>query len=281
MTAGVALLQEYVRGMSIYICYGVTKSASTFLYQLIEEVLTVAGRRPVQLQPPLLPPGRLANYFDDINPALLRSISEQAGDRDVVLKTHQRVHPGVAALIEAGTLFACASIRDPRELALSMLDHGRRTRRLGVPEFSEFHDLSDTLGSIDYQFKNVRSWSALKGVRVFSFNRICIDTSSVVNDIAAQIGVPIRAADVLRPFRNKGMIGLFNKGLALRYVEMEPEQQAIFLERFASIYKEFSFDAPIAARAAVAQRGKANRPRSDFGHKLTSLRRRIRRIITG
>lgn len=281
MTAGVARLQEDVRGMAIYICYGVTKSASTFLYQLIEEVLAVAGRRPMLLRPPLLNAAKVENYFDNIDPALLRSISEQAGDRDVVLKTHQRVHPGVATLIEAGTLFACASIRDPRELALSMLDHGRRTRRLGVPEFSEFHDLNDTLGSIDSQFKNVRSWSALKGVRVFSFNRICFDTSSVVNDIAAQIGVEIRAVDVLRPFRNKGLIGLINKGVALRYVEMEPEQQAIFLRRFASIYEEFSFDAPVAERAAIGQLGKVMRPRSDLGHKLTRFRRRVRRIIVG
>ena len=39
----------------IYICFGMTKSASTFLYQLTEETFRAAGRSPARLRPPLLP----------------------------------------------------------------------------------------------------------------------------------------------------------------------------------------------------------------------------------
>ena len=267
--------------MSVYICYGITKSASTFLYQLVEEVLSVANRRPLLLGRPLRLHALVENYFDEITPGLLFSISKQAGDRDVVLKTHQSVHPDVATFIEAGTVLACASIRDPREIALSMLDHGRRTRRRGLPEFSEFHDLKDTLGSLDQQIKNFRSWSALERVRVFNFNEICFDTSSVVNHIAEQIGVTVSAADVLKPFRNNRGIGQFSKGAALRYTEMDLEHQTIFLQRYASIYRDYSFDTPAAVRAALSQRGRMRHPKGELGQKLIEYRRRIRRIFAG
>lgn len=108
----------------IYICFGMTKSASTFLYQLTEETLRAAGRKPARLGPPFCPRWRVENYIDDIDPALLEAIAVATGGRDVVLKTHQGLHPEVARQIDARSLLASASIRDPREIALAMVDHG-------------------------------------------------------------------------------------------------------------------------------------------------------------
>ena len=53
----------------IYICFGMMKSASTFLYQLVEETFRVAGRRPVRLGPPLRFHWSVENYIDgDLRP---------------------------------------------------------------------------------------------------------------------------------------------------------------------------------------------------------------------
>jgi hypothetical protein len=122
----------------IYICYGIPKSASTFLYQLTEEVFRAAGRKPARLGPPLRPRMSVENYFGSIDPTLLQDISGQAAGRDVVLKTHALPHPEVGRLITAGSVLASASIRDPREIALSILDHGRRSHRWGLSIFPIF-----------------------------------------------------------------------------------------------------------------------------------------------
>lgn len=265
----------------IYICYGPTKSASTFLYQLVERIFEAANRQPLLLGPPFKPRLRVTNYFDDITPQLLHEISAAAGHRDVVLKTHQRAHPEVAELIEKGSIMACASIRDPREIALSMLDHGRRARKEGFAEFSEFHELRDTLESLDFQIDSFRSWAKIGGVKVFTFNEICFETSAVAEAIAQQVGVAVDVATVLKRFRNRGEIGEFNLGAALRYTEMTPEEQSLFLERYSSIYQDYRFDTPAAVQASLEPAGQTRRMRGEFAHRITYYRRLLRKILTG
>ncbi len=260
----------------IYICFGVTKSASTFLYQLTEEVFRVAHRKPVRLGPPFRPRTSLDNYVDVIDPALLRAVAVQIGTRDVVLKTHGPLHPDVATLIEAGEILASASIRDPREIALSMLDHGRRSRRWGYVEFSEYHDLRDTLASLDDQIERFRAWAALSCVSVFTYNEICFGTASVVAALAARIGVAAPAADVLRPFRDNRGIGQFSKGAALRYREMPPAEQPVFLDRYAWLYDRYTFDTPAAVIAADRQRERPVKARGQLAQYGVQLRRHLR-----
>jgi hypothetical protein len=200
----------------IYICFGMTKSASTFLTQLIEETFRAAGRRPARLGPPLRPLRSVENYFDTIDPELLHAVSERVGERDVVLKTHQQLHPDVARQIDSRLRLASASIRDPREIALAIVDHGRRARRWGRADFAECRTVLDALSSIDNQVANFKRWSALETLEIFRFNEICFDSAAVVTRIAAQIGVAVDPGEVLVPFHDKGLIGQFNKGAPLR-----------------------------------------------------------------
>jgi hypothetical protein len=229
---------------------------------LTEETFRAAGRPPARLRPPLRAPGAAENYFDVVDPLLLDAVAEAAGGRDVVLKTHQGLHAAVARRIEVGELLASVSIRDPREAALSMVDHGRKAKRLGVPEFTECRSVRDAWPSLDRQIRNVGDWSALNGVAVFGYNEICFETASVVSRIAAQIGVAVPVPAVLSRFRNPRRIGQFNRGEALRYREMPVDEQAAFLERYADFYARFRFDTP-AALAAAGQ-GTAARRRSPF-----------------
>ena len=134
---------------------------------------------------------------------MLSAVSERIGERDVVLKTHQALHPDVAEQIDAGLLLASASIRDPREIALAMVDHGRRARRFGFSEFSECRTVYDALPSIDNQVANLKGWSTLKKLELFSYNGICFDTMAVVARLAAQIGVVADPVKVMAPFQSK------------------------------------------------------------------------------
>jgi hypothetical protein len=258
----------------IYISYGVTKSASTFLYQLTEEILRVAGRPRGRLRPPLRPLTSMDNYLDVIDGAMLDSIASAMPDRDIVLKTHGLLDPTVAARIEAGTVLASAAIRDPREIALSMVDHGRRSRRWRYREFSEFVANADTFASLDEQFRRFGDWARV--APVFTYNEICYDTPRVVATVAAQIGVSVDPAAVLAPFATKGGVGQFNKGAALRYREMSETDQQAFLTRYAALYAAIAFDTPQAEEEARRQAGLSRRPRGQMAQFLTQLRRYVR-----
>lgn len=262
----------------IYICYGITKSASTFLYQLTEEVFSVAGRRPRKLGPPYRRKGSLDNYFDVIDEALIDELAGFIGDDDIVLKTHGPPRGSVASRIATGSVLASASIRDPREIALSMLDHGQRARRWKDVPFAEFQSIDDTLPALENQLGYFEAWAAIPCVSVFLYNDICFDSRTVVERVASQIGVDIDPDAVLRAFRDNKTVGQFSKGKALRYTEMDPSVQAMFQERFSRLYRGHEFDTPNAVAVAAAQKGQNLRARGQMAVNLINIRRRLRSL---
>ncbi len=258
----------------LYICYGVTKSASTYLYQLTEEILTVSGlgfcriRHRAALE--------TSNYYDAISPDLLDRVCDAARGHPVVLKTHGDLHPEVARRIAAGDVLASASIRDPREMALSMTDHGRRARARGEEAFSEVGDPLDTLISIDEQIAVFERWAAVTNTEVFTYNQICFDTESTIARVAAQIGVDVDIGRVLAPFAHRGTIGQFNVGTARRYRQMDAATQALFLTRYAGFYARMDFD------MGLPHPGEPPPPRQPppgtFSRKAAEVRRLLRRL---
>ncbi|WP_439493702.1 hypothetical protein [Bosea sp. (in: a-proteobacteria)] len=258
----------------IYICYGITKSASTFLYQLTEEVFRAAGRPIARLAPPFTRPGALENYFNVIDDELLARIDQDTGGADIVLKTHGPPQGRVAELIASGNVLASASIRDPREIALSMIDHGARARRWRSTPFSEFVTLTDTLNALDIQLPFFEAWAAIDRVAVIFYNEICYDTATVIANIADQLKVEVESDQVMARFQDKRLIGQFSKGKALRYTELNDDEQAIFLKRYEAIYAAWSFDTDKARSVAAEQASQALRPAGEIMQHLTYLRRR-------
>ncbi|TQI75638.1 hypothetical protein FHT98_3422 [Bosea sp. AK1] len=259
----------------IYISYGITKSASTFLYQMTEEVFRAAGRPVVRLGKPFRKADSVENYFNFIDHELLSQIQAQIGDRDIILKTHGPPRGNVAQMVAAGEVLASASIRDPREIALSMVDHGTRSRRWRNNAFSEFVDVADTLNSIDIQLGCFQDWADTGALKVFTYNAICYDSPAVIRAIAEQIGATIDAVAVLGKFRDKGVIGQFSKGKALRYSEMSATDQAVFRERYAALYAAYAFDTDEARRVAAEQASLTLRASGEVAQFITMLRRRF------
>lgn len=261
----------------IYICYGVTKSASTFLYQITEEILCLSGKGFSRID--RKGNRKLENYYDNITGALLERVEAAANGRNVVLKTHGRLYPEVAARIAAGTVLASASIRDPREMAMSMADNGARARAIGQVAFSEIVTPQDAFPSIDYQVEVFQAWAAVPRMELFTYNQICFETAASVERVARQIGVAVEPARVLSAFKSKGLIGQFNVGKPQRYQDMEPEIQNLFLERYAALYARFDLDnVPETVRGTAQVRGPGRR-RNIYVHHMDNARRFLRRLV--
>lgn len=261
----------------IYICYGVTKSASTFLYQITEEILCLSGKGFSRID--RKGNRKLENYYDNITGALLDRVEAAANGRNVVLKTHGPLYPEVAARIAAGTVLASASIRDPREMAMSMADNGARARAIGQPAFAEIVTPQDAFASIDYQVGLFQAWAAVPHVEVFTYNQICFETAASVARVAAQIGVAAEPARVMSAFKSKGLIGQFNVGKPQRYQDMDLDIQRQFLERYAALYARFELDSvPEAMRGAVPGQ-RLGRRRNIYVHHMDNARRFLRRMV--
>jgi hypothetical protein len=220
----------------IYLCLGMTKAASTLAYQLTEEVLRAAGARPMVLPRRLQRLSATINYFDRVDEALIQTVRRAAGSRAVVIKSHQRPDAAVVNMIRCGELPASYAIRDPRELALSMVDHGARSRRRGLHEFSEFYRVEDCLPSIDYQIESYNMLRDCPNLLTLPYNETCFATEQSVARIAEQLNVQVDAAGIARRFAGGRMARMFNRGQPLRYRELDAEANAMLLSRYGGFY---------------------------------------------
>ncbi|WP_137129511.1 hypothetical protein [Rhizobium sp. FY34] len=259
----------------IYICYGITKSASTFLYQITEEIFLTGGQCICRIRQP----GRfkVENYYDTITVPFLERIERKAAGRAVVLKTHGRLDPGVAQWIRQGRVLANASYRDPREMALSMVDNGARARKLGELPFSEIVTIDDAIPSIDLQLSYLKDWIEVSEVERFSYNEVCFSTETTIDRLCKQIGIGVDPSLVLSAFRGQELIGQINLAKPLRYWGMSEQLQQVFLSRYANFYDEMDLG-DVYARQIPDM---SHRPRRSLtAHHVGHYRRFLRRLLT-
>src|SRR5262249_10164298 len=142
----------------LYISYGITKSASTFAWQLIKRIAIEGGIPVATLTARSKGINSPEDYIDPISDEKLRLIQVDIGDAPVVIKTHGPATPIAVQLVTQGKAQVFASYRDPRDVALSLLDHAARSRQAGIRDFAEFHELADTLGAIEFQIRRLDAW---------------------------------------------------------------------------------------------------------------------------
>jgi hypothetical protein len=225
----------------IYICYGITKSASTFAWQLIKRI-AISGGLPIAT---LTAKSKGANspedYIDPVSAQKLNLIKEDVGDLPVVIKTHGGVTPAAARAVAEGTAQVFVSYRDLREVALSLLDHGARSRRKGTKDFARFYEVSDTLEDIKTQTQRLEGWVRACDPLLLPYDEICFDTPSTIYRIAERLGVSVDIESICAEFRsNKQLIGQFNKGEKGRFErEMDTVTSALFIKSFARYYRTY------------------------------------------
>jgi hypothetical protein len=225
----------------IYICYGITKSASTFAWQLIKRT-AISGGLPIAT---LTLKSKGANspedYIDPVSEETIRRIHSDVGDLPVVIKTHGPVTPAAVRLVTEGEAQVFASYRDLRDVALSLLDHGTRSRRMGIRDFAEFNEVSDTISSIEFQVRRLDNWVKSCTPLLIPYDEICFDTRTTILRISKALGVSVDFESVFDEFSSgRTRIGQFNIGMRRRFsCEMSPETSNLFLRRFLSFYAEY------------------------------------------
>lgn len=221
--------------------YGLTKSGSTLAFQLARVALLRAGHPQPKLTVPGLIVAKKINAIQHVTPAqadaLWDELAQLAGP--VVLKTHTQVDPAVAGMIARGRAVAHIVLRDPRDVALSMLDNARLNRRVGRPAFTELQTLEDCARAIENQIEILRGWATLPGALILTYDEVAFDTPSAAASIAAQLGIPCDPQAVAKEVIDT-CFTQFNKGLRDRHRdEMDPETSQAFRRRFAAFYDDF------------------------------------------
>lgn len=225
----------------LYFSYGMTKTGSTLAFRLAQRFFQRNDCEQPLAPGELLGEERRVNFIHLPTPEQLAGLEQFAKDNDtcLVLKTHSAPTAEMAVMLREGRAHAHAVFRDPREIALSMIDHGRRNRESGGEAFTEIETLKDAEAAIDTQIEYLEQWLKLPGVFPAYYDDFAWAHEPFIKKMRRQTGLKMRSVKgVLASFNAQKRVG-FNKGQKDRWKEdMTAEESAAYLARFPNFYNK-------------------------------------------
>jgi hypothetical protein len=215
----------------IIISSGFPKSASTLLFFYTEELLKRSGKKRGQEKFRKQNPEGFIPHFGILNTLNLLFLSIFFGD--VVIKSHTGPTFLVRLLINLGFAKAYYSIRDPRDVVLSALDHAEkaRTKTIKSPSdiaFAPFQSRADLYPALHMHFKRYTEWKRYGKVLFLRYEDLLSkpeeELSSLVNWLDRTDALKY-IPEVVTDFNaRKKETKNFNKGEINRFKnEMNPE----------------------------------------------------------
>lgn len=176
----------------LYICYGMPKSGSTLAFQLSQAVAAAGGQRP-DLQGELTDmAGHKTAEVGEWSEPMLAHLLRLAEDRKRMLVVKTQAAPGAVlhAAMQDGLVKAQAVCRDPRDIALSLVDMGRKGASLASKDRTQIlRGPEDARADIAGQVAVFHEWAALPDVLALNYERVTFDLKGAVARIAAHMGV--------------------------------------------------------------------------------------------
>lgn len=236
----------------LYVCYGMPKSGSTLAFELTAAILEEAGIPQARLSDAVIDPDKKINFLHLIRPAQLDAALEETSapdhPRPIALKTHGGVWNATAQAIRDGKVIGQAVARDPRDVALSMLDAAHEGRAWGLRDGRPLRDLEDAMEVVRGQVDKFLQWQQQPGFLTLNYEEVAFDTRRTVRRIAKQLGLEVRVARVLG--RTELKFTQFNKGISQRWREEMPARQAnAYYDEFAEFIEGWCLRPGMLGRA--------------------------------
>jgi hypothetical protein len=222
----------------LIICYGITKSGSTLAFELIKGMLESVGHGQVRLPDGAINPGHRINYVQPLDRNRLSQLLEAVGDRWIAVKTHAGfpdvMLPQLERLQNQQRIQIVASYRDPRDICLSLIDAGHRSRAEGKKEFSEVNDLETAIPRVSEQIVKFNKWAAIKGTLRLDYDLVAFSPDAAIDRIEQSLGFVCDRARAKEHAFEQAFTQM-NKGQRSRArEEMSEEQYAELTRTFSS-----------------------------------------------
>jgi hypothetical protein len=213
-------------GYSFVICNGIPKSGSTLLMVYTEMILKYSqqksGQSEFQNWIKNGPVGGVENFAFNEWPKYYNQLIDIAKTNgSFVIKTHlAKCFIEDAIIVNNKTLF---SIRDPRDIILSLLDHSKRSQKNGKNAFKDIDDFEKALSLVKALCTNALIWIRNPSVEVFRYEKLITETRAEVKRIAyfLDINDDYIVDKVIHEEKENREFGKnqFNKGNICRFIE--------------------------------------------------------------
>lgn len=227
---------------SLYFSFGVTKTGSTLAYRMARHFLECRGHSQALLPDRLQVIRKDLNSWSQANHELLEEIAEWVQARGIflALKTHRAPTKPVRTMLREGRAMGHATFRDPREIALSLVDHGRESQERGHDpvRFRDLNDATDSLDLIERQLAIFDRWEKLPRIETWYYDDFAFNPDLAFAKLARQTGLaPLSSAERASFDGTAGT--KFNKAVQHRWKsELTREESAEFKAQFSDFYKQ-------------------------------------------
>ncbi|SHO62319.1 Glycosyltransferase involved in cell wall bisynthesis [Pseudoxanthobacter soli DSM 19599] len=215
----------------IIIAHGMPKSGSTFLYQVLGDLSYIhnnADAREIREKYLSKPADHYQDFYLTIDDEVLKEVVERIpADVFYVIKTHGMISDYAKEQAARGNIKIFYSYRDPRDVALSMLDAGRAERAQNLDRFfHQFREAKDVCDSIKLAFTCVEPLMNAPRLHDIPYFAIANNQTWVIEHVSDLLGMKPAAATLVekyKPESNTDRIVEFNKGVYDRFLdELEP-----------------------------------------------------------
>ncbi|MEI9930862.1 MAG: hypothetical protein WDM89_10010 [Rhizomicrobium sp.] len=170
------------------------KSGSTLGYELVKGVLMSAGHSQKKVNCAAMKPRGRGNHIAELSrEAILDAVDTIGPARIVAAKTHRPLPADMFSWMEdmqaARKVQVFASYRDPRDICLSLIDHGARAREAGRSDFAHVDDLADAADMVSRAILKFRRWASLAGTEKLYFDTVAFEPDTAISRIEHVLGV--------------------------------------------------------------------------------------------
>jgi len=216
--------------------YGLQKSASSFCFQLVTDMLDAAGQDQAPFRTECFPQLKnvkgkafVTTNWDTVSQIIDYVERDHDGQMTVAVKTHSALTPRVEALMTLGWATAFATHRDFRDAALSMFEHGQRLRDSGAPmdrNFASLETLDDALLHIANQKPRLQQWMDSSKVCSISYDTLRQNPGKACEKIANHLGLEVDYNPILKKYLGgEAKIGNYNVGEVGRFMTEATDRQ--------------------------------------------------------
>jgi Sulfotransferase domain len=231
----------------ILISSSLPKSGSTLVANYQESLIELVAPRNGQARLREVFKGRFIAALTP--PVVARLLFIHARYGTLVVKTHSPATPVVRGLISSGVAKASYCYRDPRDVILSAIDHGKRSRAGEDPAraFIEYATIDDSLPRVQALVGRWRGWQRFGKAHFIRYEQLMADKLGSLRAMAAALGWSLSEAQleaiVAKHQPKRGLSHNFNKGTAYRYrSEMSPEEIARCTAAFKDVLAQYHYE---------------------------------------
>jgi len=232
----------------IVISSSLPKSASTLVHNYQIDMLNLVYQRTGQSQLySVFGGGGFIPHFNPSTVMKLLVITFSYGP--VVIKAHCAPSPLIKLLINLGLAKATYCYRDPRDVVLSVIDHGEKSRKGAIDPkpFAEYENVLQTIPMVQTYLNFLSSWKTFGKVHFIKYEDLHKNKLNELKKMAHYLQWEIHEDDLKhiidKQERFKYTHSRFNKGVTQRYKNEMTESELLTCNNtFRDFLKQLDYE---------------------------------------